>query len=327
MNLPEIIYCPGTLATGHTTYSSTCLKRVFNGRKVHLMLPYDSPASDEATDELFDENRKRISISGVQEKFSVLLEKNKIRLVGEGEPGTHILKPVPDAGKNPDQMPANEHLTMQIARQVFEIETAENALIFFKNGIPAYITKRFDVKEEGGKWAKEDFASLAGKTPQTHGEHYKYSGNYLELFEQMKKFLPAYQLEAPKLFRLLVFNYLFSNGDAHLKNFSVLETPLGDFRLSPAYDLLNTRIHIDDQNFALEDGLLPRTLTRGNVPEQFRALAGQTGLNMQQVDDIFLKLLSGTGRVEALIQASYLNDSAKRSYFQTYQRRYNKLSS
>jgi len=63
---------------------------------------------------------------------------------------------------------------------------------------------------------------LAGRTPQTHGEHYKYAGNYLELFELMKAHLPAYKLEAPKLFKLLVFNYLFSNGDAHFKNFSQL---------------------------------------------------------------------------------------------------------
>ncbi len=326
MSWSEIIYCPGTLSAGHTTYSSTCRNRVFSGRKVHHILPYVSPASDEATAALFDENRKRISISGVQEKFSVLQEKNKIRLINEGEQGTHILKPIPGAGKNPDQMPANEHLTMQIARQVFDIETAENALIFFKNGSPAYITRRFDVKEDGSKWAKEDFASLAGKTPQSHGEHYKYTGSYLDLFELMKKFLPAYPLEAPKLFKLLVFNYLFSNGDAQLKNFSVLETPLGDFRLGPAYDLLNSRIHIEDPDFALEDGLLPRALTRGSVHEQFHTMAGLAGLNMQQVEEIFQKLLAGSTQVEALIQASFLNDSSKRSYFQTYQRRHKKLN-
>jgi HipA-like C-terminal domain len=45
-------------------------------------------------------------------------------------------------------------------------------------------------------------------------------------------------VEAPKLLKLLLFNYLFANGDAHIKNFSLLETPLGDYRLSPAYDLL-----------------------------------------------------------------------------------------
>ncbi|HQT21521.1 hypothetical protein [Daejeonella sp.] len=45
----------------------------------------------------------------------------------------------------------NEHLTMQIARQVYGLKTAENALIFFQDGTPAYLTKRFDVKEDGTK--------------------------------------------------------------------------------------------------------------------------------------------------------------------------------
>lgn len=158
------------------------------------ILPYDSPASNSETDELFNDNRKRMSISGVQEKFSMLLDKNKLRLINKGEQGEYILKPIPSAGKRPECMPANEHLTMQIAKQAFGIEVNENALIFFKNGSPAYITKRFDLKEDGAKLAQEDFASLAGKTLQTHGEHYKYSGNYLELFEIMKKFVPAYHV-------------------------------------------------------------------------------------------------------------------------------------
>ena len=92
--------------------------------------------------------------------------------------------------------------------------------------------------------AQEDFSSIAGRTPQTHGENFKYRGNYLDMFDLMKKFLPAYRIEAQKLFKVLVFNYLFSNGDAHYKNFSLIETDMGDFRLSPAYDLLNTRIQI-----------------------------------------------------------------------------------
>ncbi len=73
MSLPEIQYCPGTLAEGFHTYSRTCLNRVFHSKKAHYILPYDSPASNSETDDLFEENRKRISISGVQEKFSVLL--------------------------------------------------------------------------------------------------------------------------------------------------------------------------------------------------------------------------------------------------------------
>ena len=325
MSFPIIEYCPGTLTKGYDTYSTTCLRRMFNGRKVNHILPYDSPTDNGTTEDLFLENRKRISISGVQEKFSVLLEKNKLRLIDEGERGRYILKPIPNIGKKLDQMPANEHLTMQIARQIFNIETAENALIFFKNGQPAYLTKRFDVKEDGSKLAKEDFASLAGRTPQTHGENYKYLGNYLEMFELMKKFLPAYQLEAPKLFSLIVFNYLFSNGDAHFKNFSLIETPLGDYRLSPAYDLLNTRIHIEDSDFALDDGLLPKNLAKGNVWIQLNLLAEKATLSKVQKDGIFKNLLSKKEEVEYLINSSYLNERTKRNYTQAYETRLKKI--
>ena len=324
----EIKYCPGTLAKGFNTYSRTCLKRVYNGKKVHHILNYDSPTSNSETDDLFEENRKRMSISGVQEKFSVILVKNKLKLVAEGEQGTHILKPIPTAtvGKRSDQMPANEHLTMQIARQVYGIETAENALIFFRNGTPAYITKRFDVSSDGSKLAQEDFASLDGRTPQTHGEHYKYLGNYLELFELMKKYLPIYKLESVKLFKLLLFNYLFSNGDAHLKNFSILETPLGDHRLSPAYDLLNSRIHIDDKSFALDDGLLPRSLSQGKLNKQFRMLAEQAEIKETIVNSTIELMLSKSDLVEYFIGASYLNQSTKRNFLQAYQKRLKRLA-
>ncbi len=326
MILNEIKYCPGTLAEGHTTYSRACLSKVFKGRKVNHILPYDSPASNSETDELFNNNRKRMSISGVQEKFSVLLDKNKLRLINEGEQGEYILKPIPSAGKRLECMPANEHLTMQIAKQAFGIEVAENALIFFKNGSPAYITKRFDLKEDGSKLAQEDFASLSGRTPQTHGEHYKYSGNYLELFEIMKKFVPAYLLEAPKLLKVLIFNYLFSNGDAHFKNFSLIETSMGDFKLSPAYDLLNSRIHIEDKDFALEDGLLPKNLTQGKVISQFRILSENAGINEKVYDEIINTMLNQTGLVEKLTFSSFLDEKTQRNYFQSYQTRLKKLN-
>lgn len=326
MSLPEITYCPGTLAKGFNKYSRTCLNRVFQGKSVNHVLPYDSPASNPETDELFEQNRKRMSISGVQEKFSVLLEKNKLRLINEGERGTYILKPIPGVGKKPDQMPPNEHLTMQIARQIYGIETAENALIFFKNGSPAYITKRFDVKEDGTKLAQDDFASLAGRTPQTHGEHWKYSGNYLQLFQLMQAHLSTYKLEATKLLKILIFNYLFSNGDAHYKNFSLLETPMGDYRLSPAYDLLNSRIHIDDKDFALDDGLLPGNLAQGKIGMQFSKLAKNAEIGEKIFSDIMSVMLSKSDFVEKMITASFLNDSTKRTYWQSYNGRLKQLS-
>ena len=326
MNLKDIHRCPSTLKEGHHSYSTNALKRVFKGRKVSHVLPYRSPAANDVADILFKENRMRISISGVQEKFSVLLEKNKLRLTKYGEQGDYILKPIPNIGKNSDMMPANEHLTMQIAQQVYSIETAENALIFFSNGKPAYITKRFDVDAEGNKRAQEDFASIAQRTPQTHGENYKYLGNYFELLELLKKYVPAYNVEAPKLFKLILFNYLFSNGDAHFKNFSLVQTEFGDYKLSPAYDLLNSRMHISDNDFALEEGLLPATYAKGKVHEQFYTLGELAGINAKSINGIFSLLSSKKTEVQSLISRSFLSESLKINYEQSYLTRLNKLT-
>ncbi len=317
----HINHCPGTLKQGFQSYSKTCLNRVFNGKKVHHVLNFNSPNSEDSNHSVFLENHQRISISGVQEKFSVVLEKNRVRLSKTEEQGSHILKTIPSFGKNASFMPANEHLTMQIARQIYGIETAENALIFFKGGEPAYITKRFDIAEDGHKWAQDDFASLAGKTPQRHGENYKYSGNYLELFIQLKKYLPIYQIEAPKLFKLIIFNYLFSNGDAHYKNFSIHETPLGDFRLSPAYDLLNTRIHMEDSDFALEGGLLGPRLSQGSISNQFKILANQAEVNPKQTTKVMEEMRYHKEKVELLINSSFLSEKLKRNYLQSYHKR------
>lgn len=276
-------------------------------------------------DPAFEDNASHMSISGVQEKFSLLQIKNTLRLTKAGEQGTHILKPIPTVAKHADQMPANEHLTMQIARQLYGIETAENALIFFENGEPAYITKRFDHSPVGQKLAQEDFAALAGKSPQTHGADYKYQGSYWDLFELMRTYLPSHRVEALKLFKLLLFNYLFSNGNAHLKNFSIIETPLGDYKLSPAYDLLNSRIHIDDQDFALAEGLLPKKMGQGNIGKQFQLLAAHAGIVQKQSNAILALMVSTPPSLTALIQASFLSKPIKRQYLQTYQMRLKKL--
>ena len=325
MTWPDITYCPATLAKGFDTYSPTALKRVFGGKKVSHILPYSWPASLESTDELFDTSRVQISISGVQEKFSLVQIQNRLRLAQEGEQGQYILKPIPRAGKNPDQMPANEHVSMQIARQVFGIDTAENALIFFENGATAYITKRFDINPDGTKRAQEDFASLAGITPQTHGANYKYQGSYLDLFTIMKKYVPAYRVEASRLFKIIMFNYLICNGDAHYKNFSLVETTLGDFRLSPAYDLLNSRIHITDKDFALDEGLLPKKHAQGKISVQFYRLGEMAGIPAAQIDKIFLLLTSKSEQVMELIECSYLSSRMKRNYQQAYLGRLKKL--
>ena len=214
---------------------------------------------------------------------------------------------------------------MQIAKQIFKIETAENALVFFKDGSQAYITKRFDYNANGEKLAVEDFASLLGKSPATDGEQYKYEGYYLELFDALKKYVPAWKVETPKLFTLILFNYLFSNGDAHLKNFSLIETQQGDFKLSPAYDLLNTKIHIEDADFALKDGLLPKSNSKGKVIDQLMVLGEKAGMTEKSIIKVLQNLTSKEDQVVDLINKSFLSDKLKRNYLQSYQRRLKKL--
>ncbi len=332
MSASVIHYCPGTLAEGFETYSPGCLRSMFGGKKVSHVLPYEPPQLNAEVESQFIENRKHISISGVQEKLSMILEKNVLRLTKEGEQGTYILKPIPRDLKNVEQVPANEHLTMQIAKQVYRINTAENALIFFKNGSPAYITKRFDVRAEGKKWAKEDFATLAGKTTENAGANFKYDSSYEEIGLYLQRFVPAWKVEIEKYFSLVVFNFLFSNGDAHLKNFSLLENSQGDYLLSPAYDLVNTRIHIADSDFALQKGLFADSFQssaykKNNRPgkEDFLEFGKRIGVTRRRIERLLQPFLEKQLLVETLLSRSFLNDVCKRAYVLMYNMKRNYL--
>ncbi len=332
MNLDGLKYCPGTLAEGFSTYSPSCLRNLFVGKKVHHFLPYEQPQQSEEVAGLFMENRKRISISGVQEKLSLLLEKNVLRLTKEGEQGTYILKPIPRDLKKLDQVPANEHLTMQIAKQVYGLNTAENAMVFFKNSSPAYITKRFDVKDDGSKWGKEDFATLAGKTKNNAGANFKYGYSYEEAGLLIQKFVPAWRVEIEKYFSLVVFNYLFSNGDAHLKNFSLLESNSGDYLLSPAYDLINTKLHVDDTDFALNKGLFADDYKSGQYKKNghpsksdFLEFAKRVGVAEGRVEKLLGPFLEKQSLMERLVSASFLSDANKRGYLLMYHTKRNYL--
>lgn len=333
MNVDELKYCPGTLAEGFTTYSPSCLRSLFNGKKVNHVLPYEQPQQSEEVAEQFMENRKRISISGVQEKLSLLLEKNRLRLTNEGEKGTYILKPIPRDLKKVDQVPANEHLTMQIAKQVYGLNTAENAMIFFKNGSPAYITKRFDVKDDGGKWGKEDFATLAGKTKDNTGANFKYEYSYEEIGMLIQKYVPAWRVEIEKYFSLVVFNFLFSNGDAHLKNFSLLESTRGDYLLSPAYDLVNTKLHVDDLDFALDKGLFADDFKSEQFKKcghpsktDFTEFAHRIGIIEGRIEKLLHPFLIKQPLMETLVHRSFLSDANKRGYLLMYNTQRNHLT-
>ena len=222
-------------------YCLSCRKKLFDGKHVSTVLEFDKPKAENIS--MYNEHSKRMSISGVQLKYSLKLVGKKLELCEKN--GQYIIKPIPTADhlEMMEDAPENEHLTMQIASQIFKIKTAHNALIYFKDGTPAYITKRFDVKGDGTKYIQEDFAQITNRTKETHGESYKYEGSYLEIGELIKKYVPASMIAIENFFQIVLFNYVFSNGDAHLKNFSLIRNELGEMELSPSYDLMSTIIH------------------------------------------------------------------------------------
>jgi len=329
--IPVIKNCPGTLSAGYQTYSPTALRRMFSGRKVSHILDFSTKNTGQL---LVDENIGRISISGVQEKLSVIVYKGKVNLTPEGAQGYYVIKPAPEDKRlnNRHQMPANEHLTMQIARQVYGIVTAENAMIFFQDGEPAYITKRFDVKADGIKIMQEDFASISQKTSETHGKHFKYTGSYVDMGLLLRKYVAAWQIEVSKFFRLIVFNYLFANGDAHLKNFSLQQSPNGDYMLSPAYDLLNSSLHIHDENFALEGGLFEKKyyseiyLQKGHpCQDDFTMFGKIIGVPEVKIKKTMASFLDSQPLVYDLTERSFLNEKLKRMYIRCYEERLQRL--
>lgn len=319
----NINVCPGTLISGYDTYSPTCLRKVFDGKKVSHIMDFsykDSP-------EFLISSINRISISGVQEKLSAIIKKGKIIITPEGESGRYIIKPIPDYKhlRFRNNIPANEHLTMQIASQVYKIKTAENAMVFFSDGQPAYITKRFDYATDGSKIRQDDFASIAGKTERNNGKDFKYTGNYEDIARLLRQNVSAWQVEMTKYFTLVLFNYLFSNGDAHLKNFSLQETTDGDYVLTPAYDLMNTSIHVNDEDFALQGGLIPKAdysdvYTQTNHPckDDFITFGTRIGVLQSKLTSIINLFSTEQPKVFELIENSFLDEKVKRMYRQSY---------
>lgn len=314
--------CSGCYKEGIEGYCPRCRKQLFNGRKVAHLLDFDSPKPDNL--EQYQEKTKQLSISGVQLKYSLKLDGNTLILAETG--GQYILKPIPPALQivAAEEAPENEHLTMQIAAKFCGIHTAANGLIYFKDGAPAYITKRFDIKPDGSKFLQEDMAQVSGRTRHTAGDNFKYDGTYEEIGHLIEKYVAAAIPAKENFFRLVVFNYLISNGDAHLKNFSLLQTDMGDYTLSPAYDLMSTVLHVPTESDTalqlytddLDDPFYSRFGFYGNP--NFQELGKRIGLLPQRAMRIIASLLSKKDDIIKMVASSGLSDEAKATYLSAY---------
>lgn len=313
----NITRCPSCLKDGHAAFCPACRKRLFDGRSVSPVLALSRPE--------YDAHRRahadRLSISGVQSKYALMLSGADLVLTESG--GQYILKPAaPGALPHMASLPANEHISMQLARQVAGLETAACALVFFADvDVPAYLTRRFDVRPDGTRLLQEDFAQIAQVSADTHGGNYKYDSSYEEIARLMQRHVSAYAIEAEKFFRLVVFNYLIHNGDAHLKNFSLFRDASRDmYRVTPAYDLVNTRIHLPDETaMALDlfaDGYETESYRANGffARDDFTAFGQRIGLNPDRVRRFIDGVCDKEREIVSLLEASFLNEDLKHLY-------------
>ena len=322
--MKDLTVCPSILQEGYDTYSPIARRTLFDGHAVSHIFSEASPDTGTVEANEAVKSVGRISLSGAQPKFSIVVDDDKLRYIREGEQGTFILKPRPTAYQiiNRDFCVANEHVTMQIASQVYGIETAANALCFFDDGTPAYITRRFDVHCKG-KYKQEDFAALLGYTKDNAGSNYKYDkASYEECAEVIHRYVKATLIDIRRFFRIILFNFVTLNDDAHLKNFSLIERN-GEYRLSPAYDLINTSLQLMNPHiFALDKGLFKEGMAFSDTHtisrSDFEEFGKRIGLPIKVIKQEIDMFAAEQPLVKELLGRSFLSPSLQKQYWMAF---------
>ena len=97
-----------------------------------------------------------------------------------------------------------------------------------------------------------------------------------------------------KLARLILFNYLVGNCDAHAKNYSVMLGRTGSVMLAPAYDLLSTAVYDGGFGAELSRGMGMRIGAHSNIDrvtaEDLALLAKSLGMSVVRLSQMACEL-------------------------------------
>lgn len=274
---------------------------------------FDSNKREVSTDIESDLDSKdiwRFSLAGVALKFSMLCKGDRFTSPGIGEGGDWIIK-LPD--QRHQNVPLNEFAMMKLAGKV-GINVPEVRLVHRDQltGVPAnlwpasedtaYAIRRFDRTEERGLVHIEDFAQVRGFYP-----HKKYTGSFETLAALIYR---QYDTDSLIEFtRRLAFNYTIGNGDAHLKNWSLVYTDPRRPVLSPAYDLVATAIYsptAKPEDFGLKFAKSKRfkSVTLGNF-ERLERMVNANGVGLKDIAyDVMRKTLSSWTEIEEMLESS-----------------------
>jgi serine/threonine-protein kinase HipA len=277
-------------------YHPRCLKRLFGSARL--------PVIDVELAKLHTAGLAMVghtSLSGIQKKISLHFTADRATLQVAVEGGRYILKPQTNTYP---ALPENEHVTTRLAELV-GIDTAPNGLVPLKDGSPAYIVARFDRTSDGHKLRLEDFCQLAELSPKE-----KYQGSAELCVRLLRKYASEPVVELLKLYRLLVFGWWTGNGDLHLKNLSLLAGLDGLHRLSPAYDLVCTRLVIPDDPLALPVAGKKDRLSR----ETWLSLAEYSALPRRAAERVLADHVNAAGTALDLVARSYLPQDMKDAF-------------
>ena len=322
--------CHCCLKESENDFCRSCSQRLFSKANFSAMLKFTLPSIAQGT----NQNTRRISISGAQAKYSLRIKSKELEPTDNN--GTYILKPATNMQfRLFADMPANEHITMQMAKQIFKLNVAESALLQFTTGEHTYLTKRFDIRNNGSKILQEDLAQTAGLSSDTNGSNFKYESlSYEEIADILKQHVSASPIAIEHFFKILLFNYLVCNGDAHIKNFS-LYCPHQDgvYELTPAYDLINTSLHADDFRTALdlfrdEENYNGKFFKDNGFygASDFLEFARRIGIVEKRAKKFIRDITAHIPEMDEMLDKSFLSDEAKNQYEENIRDRAKALS-
>lgn len=237
------LYCYQSLAKDEKDFHPTCSKKIF-GQSIPPELPYTDAEMEQLATQVI---KSQMTVTGVQPKLSLDITKNgketPARFTIVGLWGGYILKPPTD---HYQQLPDVEDLTMHLAT-IAGIKTVPHSLIRLQSGDLAYITKRID-RNKGAKLHMEDMCQLTEKQTED-----KYIGSYEQVAKAIHKYSVSPGLDIVNFFEQVLFSYITGNADMHLKNFSLINLPGIGYTLSPAYDMVATKLvnPADNEELAL----------------------------------------------------------------------------
>jgi serine/threonine-protein kinase HipA len=297
----KCLFCYNELGESEIDFHKKCSKKIFGTNTAPTLELSLSDIESSALNLL----QRSISVTGVQPKLSVDIKRNRnerARFTIVGLWGRYILKP---PHSDYPEIPEIEDLTMKLS-EISGINTAVHSLIRMKSGELAYLSKRFD-RTSKGKLHLEDFAQLLEVLTER-----KYSGSVEQIGKRILRYSSFPGNDLINFFELVLFCFLTGNADMHLKNYSLLRDEQDYIKLSPAYDLLATKLLVpkDNEEFAITINGKKANIKRAD----FDKLSLKLGLNEKTKASIYKKYSGIYPKWKSLIEISFVSDITKEKY-------------